>query len=459
MIDFPDPGDRDVFYGIEEINKNNYSEALKHFEKGSNYGNQYALLFSAVIYFIGSGLRKREPAKTMNLCKKVATEWNNPVAQYLVGSMYFEGDEGVPKDIKAGVHWISLAAESAWPYAIANLGEIFYEDLPSSSSDAMKAISWFEKLAKKDDSETQIIQDKTLYLFGAKNLIVYFTHANQEVMKLVEKNSLNHGTISPVKALRDIKADISRIDDYKKLLIWNLLTEKQSSGVLACEIGLSKIYSEGKSNVPVNHAKALYWSKMGAKYKNKWSYEHLILCYQNGLGVKQNHDEVLKWCKKICDLGSSNEALNIAANYFYGDDRIKKNSQLALVFLKLKVSSEDSTFNEPAYLLMGDIYRQGTGNVPLDYKAAYGCYKTSSDIGVAPTGPLKIAALYCKGLGVKRNQAKAIEWVRVAASKGCVASQSILFGINKAGFKVAQHVIEMQLDVPFNMFWRGKEAF
>ncbi|KAI9354473.1 hypothetical protein BD770DRAFT_412236 [Pilaira anomala] len=95
--------DRNVYNGIQEINKNDYRKALKHFEKGSSYDNEYVLLFSAIVHLIGFSSEECDLKKTMDLCKRVASDWKNPVTQYLIGCMYFEG-EGVPEDKTSGVH-------------------------------------------------------------------------------------------------------------------------------------------------------------------------------------------------------------------------------------------------------------------------------------------------------------------------------------------------------------------
>lgn len=187
----------------------------------------------------------------MELCKRVASDWKNSVAQYLIGSMYFDGDDGVPKDETSGIHCILLSAENGWPYARARMEEIYgYDDVPNIKDHQM-AIIWFNSVAKNDDNETDSIKDETFYLFGNKNFEVDFTHANKEAMKSVQC-SLNKGFILPVKCLRFTYKDIPvpYFDDLRRILIWNLLTEKKSSGVVASQIGLHLIYQMGGNNVP-----------------------------------------------------------------------------------------------------------------------------------------------------------------------------------------------------------------
>ncbi|KAI9342422.1 hypothetical protein BD770DRAFT_476214 [Pilaira anomala] len=444
--DFPDPGDRDVFNGIQEINKNNYIEALKHFEKGSNYDNEYALLFSAVIYYNGAGINKREPAKAMDLCKKVVSEWNNYVAQYLVGLMYIEGDGDIPLDIETGVYWISLSAERGWPYAIATMGNILSGYVPCKT-DEKKAITWLEKLAKKDNNETEIIKDKTFYLFGNKNLEVDFTHANQKFMKWVQENWLGIGYISPFKGLYEITIDTLDFENYQRIVIWDLLTEKESSGVVASQSVLSKIYLYGGSYVPKDFTKALYWTKMAAKKNSAAACLSIGKSYVDCYGYMTNFKESIKWYHESYILGSIEASFYLGLMYYKGAG-FKKDFKKALYLFNSKVNRDNRGSTYLAYFYMGEIYRTGRkDDVPQDYKAAYVCYETAFELG-HDIAAIKIAGFYCEGLGVEKDEAKTIEWLRKSAASvdRMSSAQDLLNIISENGYVATEHIIAAQLD-------------
>ncbi|KAI9343798.1 hypothetical protein BD770DRAFT_447265 [Pilaira anomala] len=139
----------------------------------------------------------------MDLCERIALDWENPVGQYLIECMYFE-EEGVPEDKTSEVRWISLAAKSGWPYAIARMGEIYSFDAPVKK-DYEKAIIWFDKVAKNDDNETDFILGKngwenehtsscatagSIYLAGIDVKQDY-----TKAMKWFKKNSTHGSTI------------------------------------------------------------------------------------------------------------------------------------------------------------------------------------------------------------------------------------------------------------------------
>ncbi|KAI9343816.1 hypothetical protein BD770DRAFT_430773 [Pilaira anomala] len=436
---FPDPGDRDVYNGIQEINKNNYFESLEHFEKGSNYDNEYALLFSAIIYLTGFGLEKREPRKSMELCKKIASDWKNPVAQYLIGCMYFDGVKGVPEDKKSGVHWISLAAESGWPYAIAKMGQI-YAFGAYVEKDHKQAINMYDKLTKNDESENKLIKDETFYLFGNEKFEVDFTNVNQEEIKKVQ-DCLNQGSISPVKIISITnKYKVSHYDDYfHRIFLWNLLTRKKSSGVVASQIGLYNIYTTGGSNVPWNTDKALYWAKMAGKNG------HERLCVNAGQMYLCNSDytEAMIWFKKSTALGGTFGLFFIGLMY-YKALGVKRSCEIAIECFNDFTNEEDD--DADAYYLMAEIYQVGGERLRQSSEIACEFYKKAFQLG-KPMGATRIAAIHCKGLGVKKDNTEAFEWLKKASWNGCSIASSLMSLIAVVGFRAAEPFIIAVLNI------------
>lgn len=96
------------------MNQNDYTNALHHFEKSSTYNNEYGLLFFAIFNFTGLGLDKRDVKKALDYYNLAATEWQNRVAQYLLGMLYFDGDENIPEDYITAKKWLTLAADNGW---------------------------------------------------------------------------------------------------------------------------------------------------------------------------------------------------------------------------------------------------------------------------------------------------------------------------------------------------------
>ncbi|KAI9364659.1 hypothetical protein BD770DRAFT_406677 [Pilaira anomala] len=446
--DFPDPGDRDVYKGIQEINKLNYHEALKHFEKGTSYDNEYAVLFSAIVHFLGSSNKQRDPVKAMNLCKRLASNWKNPVALFLLGSLYYDGDDGVPEDETSGVHWISLAAENGWPYAMVKMGELYQFGF-DVKKDHKKAIYWYKKLIKNHDSETDLIKDEKSYLFGNKNFEVDFTRVSQKDWKLVQYCH-SQGWVSPVKRGREAYSDVDlhHFSEYQRIYVWNLLTKKKSSGLVASLLGLHTIYLIGGSNVPKNHDTALYWAKMAGENKDAKSCTTIGLMYLYGSSnVKQDYIEAMKWFKKSGDLEDTT-GLFYMGQMYYNSLGVKKNYKIALeCFRSITTKKEDMN----AYYYMAEIYQEGGEEVPQNSKTACFFYGEALKLG-NPMAGTRAAALHCKGIeDEKKDELNTIECLRRAALQGCLTAPSLISLIEKDGYEAAKPSILAVLSItPFN---------
>lgn len=428
-LDYPNPGDRDLYNGIQEINKNNYQTALKYFEKASNYHNEYASLFVAVFYFTGFGLLKRDSRKAFELLKKVASDWDNCVAQYLLGLMYVEGDEYVPKDEKTGIHWLLLSAKKGWSGAMAHLA-IAYNTI---EKDSKKAAEWFEKVAKKDDNDMNAIDDGTIYLFDNKMLELDMTLASKEVIDDIWFDT-NAAIISPLQSSRGINK-VKRVIEYPEIdraILWELLTDKKSSNVTMCQLALATIYLEGTNNMPKNNDNFLYWIRKSAKNKNTTACTALGLAYENGKnGVKQDFKEALNWYDLALDYGGDIDAVcHIGILYFNGWG-VKKDHRAALQYFDDTVLQNN---HGEAYYFMGEIYRLGNDGIPLNYKKSFTCYSKAFEYG-CPRGATSIGFLYRRGLGVKKDEDKAYRWLTKGASAGSSAAKYTLGLIHFNGYK------------------------
>ncbi|KAG2237301.1 hypothetical protein INT48_009034, partial [Thamnidium elegans] len=400
--DFPNPGDRDVYRGIQEINKGNYQEAQKCFEKGSNYDNEYASLFNALHYYTGFGFAKRDPSKALNLFKKIALEWNNPVAQYLIGVTYAEGDQGVPQNRKYAIKWLSLAAENNWADAMTILG-FCYLNGNLFKQDFQKAEEWFQKVAQKDDSETEPIDDGTLYLFGNKEFELCLE--KQDIM--IIKATIDQEAYSPGHYLDPLRNPVmfaQRNRLYKS--IWSILTNKKSRGVVTSQ-GLI-----GSMNRLKDGPKSVYFFKKAAKNGSPLCCMLTASAYENGTNGVQDYKEALKWYKQALDVHLEMEAAYCIGLLYYNGKGVKRDCKAALEYFKLSVSENE---HGCAYITMGYIFEEGKDGVPQDYILARQYFEKAFDCGRADAA-FSLAEFYKEGLGVRKDDEKANEWTMKALS-------------------------------------------
>ncbi|KAI9263959.1 hypothetical protein EDC94DRAFT_670413 [Helicostylum pulchrum] len=300
--DFPDPGDRDLYNGIQEINKNNYKKALEYFEKSSRYENEYGSLFAAVFHFAGFGLTERNPSKALELFKVIASAWNNHVAQYLIGAMYFEGDRGVTMDEEAGARWSLLAANNGWFDAMVVTGLLYLKT--SYVGDKLNTIiPVLEKFADSDVTDAELINNSVLYLFGNKDFELSMAHVKPEIVSIINSRQerLSCSPIECIKRERDSIMPNSK--ELQLVKFWDLLTNKKSGRISEAQKSLAFIYySEKWLLKDVN--KALYWAKRAANNDEEEGFLLLGIIYSNCENVECDYKEAMKWFKKAASLGS-----------------------------------------------------------------------------------------------------------------------------------------------------------
>lgn len=87
----------------EETKYNNFSKALKLYEKAANLGFAKAQYYCGFMYLKGRGTKKNYE-KALILIEKSA-EQNYPHGQFLLAQMYLSG-EGVSKNDQIGNEWM-----------------------------------------------------------------------------------------------------------------------------------------------------------------------------------------------------------------------------------------------------------------------------------------------------------------------------------------------------------------
>ncbi|KAI9263958.1 hypothetical protein EDC94DRAFT_606616 [Helicostylum pulchrum] len=416
--DFPDPGDRDLYNGIQETNKNNYKKALEYFEKSSRYDNEYGSLFAAVLHYAGFGLTERNPSRALELFKVIASTWNNRVAQYLIGMMYFKGDRGVTMDKEAGTRWFLLAANNGWSDAMIVTADFYLQ-----VGDKLKTVvAWLKKVAKNDDSDVELIDNGTLYLFGNKDFELSMTHVKPEIMSILSLKG--YRLISPVSYVeRECDSRMPNSKELRQLRFWDLLTNKKSSGVSTAQMFLSRIYnSDDRLLKDVN--KALYWAKKSAKNENEESYIFLGLFYSVGKDIAPDYKEAIKWFEKAYNTGRVPPASLHLGLLYKGGIGVERNYTTALRLFK-KYISYNVDENGLAYCLMGQIYLDGDDGVSQNYIKAFKCLLKAYELGYC-NGATELGGMYFRGLGVEKNDGKAIQWFAKAAAMGSSQAKLIL---------------------------------
>ena len=117
------------------------------------------IAITAIIATMGSALAD-DPPTSLQGEALVATllefvEEGSPGAQFLLGSLYDTGQQGVPEDDTEAVRWYRLAAEQGLAEAQVNLG-VMYDNGEGVPEDDTEAARWYRLAAEQGHAKAQL---------------------------------------------------------------------------------------------------------------------------------------------------------------------------------------------------------------------------------------------------------------------------------------------------------------
>lgn len=375
---------------------------------------------------------------------RLATEYNDPSAQYLVGRNYLKG-KSVEKNIQEAIKWFEMAAKQNHIRAQYQLGKIYLygEGVKSNPNYAYyflskaaeknhldsqyelgnyylqgtpdkrqyaKAIKWFRRAAARDHvrslyhlgkmtyegqgTESDLAEGLRLLNLSAENGLLEATHyinrieiSNPEHLALIkdpdQKSDIDTPGISN-SSTSDEKTKSS--NDYYRLGI-NFLTGDNG------EIQLEKSANYFQKAAEMNHAKAQY---------------QLAKLYNQGIGVKQNESLYLKWLGKAANAGVQSAVREL--------DSLQPQDKLKLK--KAKPTESNNLYARGLNYLTGN----GVSKDPI--KAA----QLFMDAAMRnhPKSQYQLGIMYVDGIGLSRDTEKAKQWLGKAASAGLVDARTVL---------------------------------
>ena len=134
-------------------------------------------------------------------------------------------------------------------------------------------------------------------------------------------------------------------------------------------------------------------------------------CYANGWGVDQSYEEAVVWYAKSYDGRDWRAATRLARCYAEGRG-VDKDEARAAALIK-QASKRD---NGEALGWLGECYEQAELGIPQDAKLSVECYQKSAAAGSA-CGMYNLGRCFEHGVGVAKDHAKALLWLRLAAAE------------------------------------------
>jgi TPR repeat protein len=133
----------------------------------------------------------------------------------------------------------------------------------------------------------------------------------------------------------------------------------------------------------------------------------LGLMYSRGDGVRQNHREAMKWCRKAADQGHAEAQVQVARMYDRGEGAPKSAIDSANWFRR--AAEQGHTM---AQTLISMMYIAGHG-VPQDPEQAFKWMHEAANRGFPPAQH-NVSGMYAEGQGVPQDYVQAYKWAILA---------------------------------------------
>ena len=120
----------------------NYDEDDDNRRDMSVVSNAFVELGVYSLNGIANSAIKADPERALEMFQYAALTFSDADAQYNLARMYLDGAGGVPKDIRQGARWLSLAAEKNHCQAEALLGHMLFNGFDGFAQQRAKGLMW-----------------------------------------------------------------------------------------------------------------------------------------------------------------------------------------------------------------------------------------------------------------------------------------------------------------------------
>jgi TPR repeat protein/serine/threonine protein kinase len=174
-------------------------------------------------------------------------------------------------------------------------------------------------------------------------------------------------------------------------------------------------YSEGLG-IRQDLREAIRWYKLSSSQGYSAAQAYLGYCYFTGLGIPRNLDEAIRYYKLAAELGHAGAQCNLGLCYEHGYG-VAKDKENAVKWYRHAADQGDSA----AIYNLGYCYERGFG-VEENIREAVKYYKAAAGAGYT-AAQHNLGLCYYFGNGVEQNIEEAVVWLRLSAEKGYAPAQ------------------------------------
>jgi TPR repeat protein len=178
---------------------------------------------------------------------------------------------------------------------------------------------------------------------------------------------------------------------------------------LFCICSAKRLCAQQTNISPEQFIYTFEYAKTKAEAGDAKAQTYLGFCYENGLEVKKDYAEALKWFHKAVDQNYAEAQRNLGWCYYSGHG-VKRDYAEAVRWFQKAADQNDLQ----AQCQLGDCYAKGNG-VPQDSVEAIEWYKKAANQDFAPAQGY-LSDCYNKGHLVKKNIVEYYKWESIELS-------------------------------------------
>ncbi|WP_455208630.1 tetratricopeptide repeat protein [Kaarinaea lacus] len=419
-----------------------------------------ALLHLPVVY-AASGYQDYETSIDYTIYR-LATEQNDPSAQYLVGRNFLKG-KSVKKDINKAIKWFEKAANQNHTKAEYQLGQMYLYGHGVKQS-PNQAYYYLSRAAEKNDLDAQyelanyylrgtpgeeqyknavkwlrraVARDhvRSLYILGKLVYEGKGTESNPteaiELLSLAVENGLLEANqyLDKIAALHSDQAGLPDNTVAKDLPSANTRLTEAAATIIQSQqepapdpheyyqLGLAALTGE-RGTRQLDKAAEYFQSAAQANH-GKAQYQ-LAMLYKQGIGVEQNDRLYKMWLEKAANAGVQSAARDLRALNTNTETRPKSQPESEPLE---KFASKESANPNDLYIL-GLNYLSGNGVVKDPIKASQ-LFLQAAKLN-HPRSQYQLGIMYIDGIGLVRDTEEARQWLSKAAGAGVADARDVL---------------------------------
>ncbi len=331
---------------------------------------------------------------------KVAAEQGDKEAQFQLGLKYLKGQDGLDLDSAKACQWFLKAAEQNQVLAQYNVG-ICYREGSGFSKDLKRAFEWFFKSANQGDLESSY-NVALAYHFG-EGTQVDLTQAVTWYQKAIEKHHIpalyglgliytNGNTDLPV--------------DHPKALA--LYQQAAQAAYAPAQYMIGLYYEKALGGLEMNQKLAFDWYTKAADQKFKRAYLALANLYKS----QKNWEKYFFWIQTTASEGIAEGQLALGIAFRDGMGTPINLKEAIKWFLEASKQDSAQASAEAEYEL-GKIYLKNTELGAPNYTQAYKWIEESAKKGYGPA-MAALGQLYWNGQGVQKSNSEGKSWMEKA---------------------------------------------